>query len=95
MVKKITDIKTDAPRSKHAFYPREPLTYKKIEAVLGTERSELEAIIESSARSRIVGRGLQLISDRDKVQLATKPAFNAILESFVKKRYPRTLRLRR
>ena len=29
-------------------------------------------------------RGLQLISDREKIQLATKPAFNSILEAFVK-----------
>jgi segregation and condensation protein B len=67
------------------FIHGEPLPYKKIEAILGVERAELETIIEE-LKQDLEGdtRGLQLISDRDKVQLATKPAFNSILESFVK-----------
>ncbi len=67
------------------FIHGEPLTQKKIAAVLGVEREELDGIITDLARD-LAGenRGLQLISDREKVQLATKPAFNAILDSFVK-----------
>jgi segregation and condensation protein B len=67
------------------FIHGEPLTYKKIEAVLEVEREELETIIAALKKDlESDTRGLQLISDRDKVQLATKPAFNNILESFVK-----------
>lgn len=67
------------------FIHGEPLTYKKIEVVLGVEREELDGIIASVKQDlEAEHRGLQLISDRDKVQLATKPAFNGILETFVK-----------
>ena len=67
------------------FIHGEPLTYKKIATVLGVEREELDLIIADLARGLAAeDRGLQVISDHDKVQLATKPAFNAILESFVK-----------
>ncbi len=67
------------------FIHGEPLTYKKIAAVLRVEREELDRIIADLARGLAAeDRGLQVISDHDKVQLATKPTFNAILESFVK-----------
>lgn len=67
------------------FIHGEPLTYKKIEAVLGVEREELDRAIADLKRDlEAEHRGLQLISDRDKIQLATKPAFNPILEGFVK-----------
>jgi segregation and condensation protein B len=67
------------------FIHGEPLTYKKIEAVLDIKREELETIIaELKDDLESDARGLQLISDRDKIQLATKPEFNSILESFVK-----------
>jgi len=67
------------------FIHGEPLSYKKIQSVLGIEKEELEAIIkelESDLASD--GRGLQLVSDKEKIQLATKPEFNSILESFMK-----------
>ncbi len=68
------------------FIHGEPLTYKKIQSVLGIEaREEIDALIaELAARLTSEERGLQLISDREKIQLATKPAFNSILETFVK-----------
>ncbi|MDR3582054.1 MAG: SMC-Scp complex subunit ScpB [Candidatus Pacebacteria bacterium] len=68
------------------FIHGEPLTHKKIQSVLGIEaREELDTLIaELSARLADDERGLQLISDREKIQLATKPAFNKILEAFVK-----------
>lgn len=67
------------------FIHGEPLTYKKIESVLGIEREELEATIEELKRDlEDDARGLQLVSDREKIQLATKPEFNSILETFVK-----------
>ncbi len=68
------------------FIHGEPLTYKKIQSVLGIEgREELDGLIaDLSSRLAQEDRGLQLISDREKIQLATKPAFNNILEAFVK-----------
>ncbi|MGB7957938.1 MAG: SMC-Scp complex subunit ScpB [Minisyncoccia bacterium] len=67
------------------FIHGEPVTYKKIAAVLGVEKEEAEKIaIELEKRLEDDGRGLQLVSDREKVQLATKPEWNGILESFMK-----------
>lgn len=68
------------------FIHGEPLTYKKIQSVLGIEtREELDArVAELAAQLAHDDRGLQIISDREKIQLATKPAFNGILEAFVK-----------
>lgn len=67
------------------FIHGEPLTYKKIQSVLGVENEELEALIgELKADLESAERGLQLVSDREKVQLATKPEFNGILERFMK-----------
>jgi segregation and condensation protein B len=67
------------------FIHGEPLSYKKIQSVLGIEKEELDALIkELAADLEIDTRGLQLVSDREKVQLATKPEFNSILESFMK-----------
>ena len=67
------------------FIHGEPVTYKKIAAVLNIEKDEAETIAYA-LQNRLEGsdRGLQLVSDREKVQLATKPEWNTILESFVK-----------
>jgi len=67
------------------FIHGEPLTYKKIESVLGLEKGESEQLIaELKKRLEDGARGLQLVSDKEKAQLATKPDFNKILEDFVK-----------
>ncbi|HUC01766.1 MAG TPA: SMC-Scp complex subunit ScpB [Candidatus Paceibacterota bacterium] len=67
------------------FIHGEPLTYKKIQSVLGIEKDELETLIAGLTTDlESADRGLQLVSDREKVQLATKPDFNNILESFMK-----------
>jgi segregation and condensation protein B len=67
------------------FIHGEPLSYKKIQSVLGIEKEELEALIkELAADLETDSRGLQLVSDKEKIQLATKPEFNSILESFMK-----------
>ena len=67
------------------FIHGEPVTYKKIAAVLGVEKEEAEKLAgELKKRLEDGGRGLQLVSDREKVQLATKPEWNGILESFMK-----------
>jgi segregation and condensation protein B len=68
------------------FIHGEPLSYKKIQAVLKIEsRDDLDVIIAELGRDlESSTRGLQLISDKEKIQLATKPEFNPILESFIK-----------
>ena len=68
------------------FIHGEPLTYKKIQAVLGIEKKEdVDALVaELEGKLASNDRGLQLISDREKIQLTTKPEFNSILEAFVK-----------
>ncbi len=67
------------------FVHGEPLTYKKIGTLLGIAPDELNGVIEQYRQSlESSGRGLQLIADREKAQLATKPEFNKILEDFVK-----------
>jgi segregation and condensation protein B len=58
---------------------------KKIASVLSVEKEEAETLVEEfKHRLEDPARGLQLVSDREKVQLATKPEWNTILESFVK-----------
>jgi len=81
----------DNPEQKRAsleallFIHGEPLTYKKIGTVLGIPPDELEGFIAEYQKELASShRGLQLIADREKVQLATKPEFNSILEEFVK-----------
>lgn len=67
------------------FIHGEPITYKKIASVLEIEKEEAEEFArELQQRLESLERGLQLVSDREKVQLATKPEWNSILESFVK-----------
>lgn len=67
------------------FIHGEPMPYKKIGSVLGFKQGETEPVVaEMKRRLEQAGRGLQLIADREKVQLATKPDFNKILEDFVK-----------
>lgn len=67
------------------FIHGEPLSYKKIGTVLGIPPDEIEQFIEGYKRSlEASGRGLQLIADREKAQLTTRPEFNTILEDFVK-----------
>jgi segregation and condensation protein B len=67
------------------FIHGEPISHKKIESVLKLEKGECEAVIEELKKRLEDGaRGLQLVLGNDKVQLATKPDFNQILEDFVK-----------
>lgn len=67
------------------FVHGEPLSYNKIASVLGVEKDAVDGLIgDLRARLEQDERGLQIISDREKVQLATKPEFNTIVETFVK-----------
>lgn len=67
------------------FIQGEPLTLKKIAVVLELEKGEVEKIVEELKKQlEEDSRGLTLVSDGEKVQLATKPQFGKILEDFVK-----------
>lgn len=67
------------------FVHGEPLTVKKIAAVLELEKKEVEEVVtELKKQLEADSRGLALVSDGEKVQLATKPQFGKILENFVK-----------
>lgn len=67
------------------FIHGEPLTYKKISSVLDIEKDKLSEVVEALRQKlETDDRGLQLIADKEKIQLATKPAFNKILEDFMK-----------
>jgi len=67
------------------FIHGEPIQYKKIESVLGFAKGEAKDVVAELAR-RLAdpARGLHLVFDHEKVQLATRPAFSKLLEDFVK-----------
>lgn len=67
------------------FLNGEPLSHARIATTLGVEIAECESLIaELENRLDDGARGLHLVSDKDKIQLATKPEFGNILEDFVK-----------
>ncbi len=67
------------------FIHGEPLQMKKIASILAIETNEAGLLIEELKKLlEAEARGLALISDGDKVQLATKAKFGKILEKFVK-----------
>jgi segregation and condensation protein B len=67
------------------FIHGEPISMKKIESVLKLDKDHAEAVVlELKSRLEDESRGIQLVVGNDKVQLATKPEFNEILENFVR-----------
>lgn len=67
------------------FIHGEPLTRKKIEAVLAWDKGDCDAVIEALKKKLDdPDRGLMLFSDGEKIQLATKPEWNTIIEGFMK-----------
>lgn len=67
------------------FINGEPLSRKKAEKTLGLEKGEIDALLEEfDKRLSSEGRGLTLIRDEEKIQLATKPAFAKFVEEFVR-----------
>lgn len=74
------------------FVYGEPMELKKIARILKAGEVEIRAAIEELARNFEGGnRGLKLLVSDDKVQLATKPEFSSILESFVKEEFKENL----
>ena len=67
------------------FIHGEPLARANAEKILGITKEELDILVaEIESRLGSSDRGLLLVSDDKRVQLATKPAFAAILETFIK-----------
>ncbi len=63
----------------------EPISKKKIGGLLSLKKEEVDNLIEEFAKqAEKEERGVCLIHSDDRVQLATKPAFGNLLESFVK-----------
>jgi segregation and condensation protein B len=67
------------------FVHGEPVTLKKAQSVLGVGAGDLDKLV-SRLKNRLESAesGLVLISDGEKIQLATKPEFGKILQEFVK-----------
>lgn len=67
------------------FIHGEPISFAKIEKVLGLGTGEASELIKRLAEVLSgSGRGLRLIVDDDLVQMVTKPEFSGILAEFIK-----------
>ena len=68
------------------FVHGEPVSYKKIETVLGFAKGEGETVATELAKrcADDPTSGLAIILDREKAQIATKPTWSKLLEDFVK-----------
>ena len=67
------------------FIYGEAMTHKKISATLDCSEAELkDAIAELEEDLKSGHRGLALISDKEKIQLATKPDFASLFEQLIK-----------
>jgi len=67
------------------FLQGEPLSLKKIQSLLDIDQNECDTLIsELEKRLSESHRGLVLVKDADKIQLATRPEFNKLLEDFIK-----------
>ncbi len=67
------------------FIHGEPLARKKAEKILELEKENFDSLVsELEKRLSAEGRGLALVRDNEKIQLATKPLFAKLIEGFVK-----------
>lgn len=67
------------------FIHGEPLSIKRIKSALGLGDAEFDEIAKALEKCLAMGdRGMMLLRDGDKMQLATKPQFGDLLEAFVK-----------
>ena len=67
------------------FLHGEPVSYKKIAAVLAIEEAAVAPLVDAlKEKLQAEDRGLHLVVDKEKVQMATKPEFAPLLEAFVK-----------
>lgn len=67
------------------FIHGEPLARKKAEKILELGKEDLDSLVsEFEKRLAVENRGLALVRDNEKIQLATKPQFAKLIEGFVK-----------
>ena len=68
------------------FIHGEPLSFKKIQAILelSSPGETFSLVAEFKTRLNASERGLTLLEDSEKIQLVTKPAFGKMIESFIK-----------
>ncbi|MEK7508150.1 MAG: SMC-Scp complex subunit ScpB [Patescibacteria group bacterium] len=68
------------------FIHGEPLSLKKIQAIIGFSSLEETSAAVSELKNRLASaeRGLTLVQDDEKIQLVTKPAFGPMIKGFIK-----------
>ena len=75
------------------FMYGEPLSFKKVQAIMGLSSLEEVSAVVSEFKNRLdlAGRGLTLVQDDEKIQLVTKPAFGPMIEGFIKEEFSEDL----
>lgn len=74
------------------FIYGEPIEIKKLAKILGLKEPEIkDGLVSLEEELKKEGRGLMLIQDKDKVQLATKPEFAKLLEDITKQEFTEAL----
>ena len=74
------------------FIYGEPLEVKKIAQILGLKDLEIkEGLVLLEEELKKEERGLMLVQDKDKIQLATKPEFSKLLEDITKQEFTEAL----
>src|SRR3989344_5272271 len=67
------------------FIHGEPFVKKKAEKILELSKEDFDSLLkEFENRLSADGRGLAVVRDEEKIQLATKPQFAKLIENFVK-----------
>lgn len=92
MEENINNKKLSAELEALLFIYGEPLEIKKLTKILNIKESELqEALLLLETDLNREERGLSLIQDKNKIQLATKPEFAKLLESITKQEFTELL----
>ena len=74
------------------FIYGEPLETKKIAEILGLEKEQVKTALETLSQAlKSEDRGLVLISEDSRAQLATKPEFKQSIEKLIKEEYEENL----
>ena len=70
----------------------DPITTNKIAKLLDVKLEEIKILLENLHKNlEVESRGLRLILNDNKVQLATKPEFSHLLQEFIKEEFKETL----
>ena len=70
----------------------DPITTNKIAKLLDVKLEEIKILLENLHKNlEVESRGLRLILNDNKVQMATKPEFSHLLQEFIKEEFKETL----